>query len=669
MNSIDSGLQAEQNELEDEAAFLKGCKVLVRVARNDRQGVEALLDKDKRLVNFRDYDRRTPLHVAASEGVLPMVELLVVRGARLNRSDRWGGSPLDDSLRHGHAAVASWLRRAGARSGVRDHVSALISACAAGDLEDASMLLDDGADPCGGDYDSRTPLHLASGEASSGLVKLLLEHGANVSAEDRWGGTPMDDALRRKRDGPKPTTSKGGMLGVGNSKPLHPKNANSSHNSQADVDAIIALLKEKGGVAKNDTGQAGQAEGAARPSNSSGGAQAEVAQSVDWNDVELQDKLGGGSFGDVYRARWKQTPVAAKCLRATGPERRAALKDFQIEAGILSNLRHPNICLMLALSTEPGKEVMLSELMRGSLLDVLRSCRVHDRPLPRKRGLRYLVELARGMNYLHYHDPPILHRDLKPANLLLDSSNTIRIADFGLAALRSNVISLNQPHLTTAAALDKHSSTAAAGEQAVAKPPRQKNSKSSKQVKNAAPPSQSEDQDLDSWSPSQPQAGPGGDFGVSEAGLPQSPPTRAAPSFKRSMSFTQEQMLDLTAVTGSYRFMAPEVYRGEPYGRPVDVYSFSMIAFNVLETKAPWADMAGERAVQQACSGGRPQLSRSTDKRLAQLLKDAWKMEPRERPSFAAVLEMLAVFEGEGEVEAPPDAGSPSPVGCACAVS
>ena len=47
-------------------------------------------------VNFRDYDRRTALHVAASEGHLDVVKYLVRLGANVNRSDRWGGSPLDE---------------------------------------------------------------------------------------------------------------------------------------------------------------------------------------------------------------------------------------------------------------------------------------------------------------------------------------------------------------------------------------------------------------------------------------------------------------------------------------------------------------------------------------------------------------------------------------------
>ena len=57
-----------------------------------------------------DYDKRTPLHLAASNGCLDAARFLVDDcQAELNAADRWGNGPLDDALRHEHGAVAKYL--------------------------------------------------------------------------------------------------------------------------------------------------------------------------------------------------------------------------------------------------------------------------------------------------------------------------------------------------------------------------------------------------------------------------------------------------------------------------------------------------------------------------------------------------------------------------------
>ena len=62
-------------------------------------------------LNETDYDGRTGLHLAASEGHLEAVKLLVQIGVHLNPKDRWGGTPLDDARRENHKSVASFLEQ------------------------------------------------------------------------------------------------------------------------------------------------------------------------------------------------------------------------------------------------------------------------------------------------------------------------------------------------------------------------------------------------------------------------------------------------------------------------------------------------------------------------------------------------------------------------------
>jgi ankyrin repeat protein len=93
------------------------------------------------------------LHVAASEGHLVVVEYLVEMGAKVNRSDRWGGSPLDDAHRHQQHHVVKFLRKQGATTGSVNQTMNFITAAAGGDLEEVQLLLEFITDINEGDYD------------------------------------------------------------------------------------------------------------------------------------------------------------------------------------------------------------------------------------------------------------------------------------------------------------------------------------------------------------------------------------------------------------------------------------------------------------------------------------------------------------------------------------
>ena len=79
---------------------------------------------------------------------------------------------------------------------------------------------------------------------------------------------------------------------------------------------------------------------------------------------------------------------------------------------------------------------MLSELMKCSLLDLMNAASLSGSPFSLERTLRYTMQFAQGMNFLHTCKPPVIHRDLKPANLLIDYSDVLKVADFGLAKVR-----------------------------------------------------------------------------------------------------------------------------------------------------------------------------------------------------------------------------------------
>lgn len=176
--------------------FAMGCSFLHQVALGlPSEDLGSILSDRPSLVNFRDYDRRTPLHIAASEGHVELCQFLLERGAKINRSDRWGGSPLDDAHRHRHADVFALLKDYGGSFGSPSQANNLITAASEGDLDEVQALVEFGnVDLNQGDYDKRTALHLAAGEGQAHIVQALCEAGADANVQDRWGNRPLDDA-------------------------------------------------------------------------------------------------------------------------------------------------------------------------------------------------------------------------------------------------------------------------------------------------------------------------------------------------------------------------------------------------------------------------------------------------------------------------------------------
>ena len=119
---------------------------------------------------------------------------------------------------------------------------------------------------------------------------------------------------------------------------------------------------------------------------------------------------------------------------------------------MLAGLRHPNVCLFMAVCLQAPQRAIVTELVsRGSVWDVLRNRQVFQdhRNTRAQQGTacllahwpwwavrRVLDGTLRGLVYLHTNPKPIIHRDLKSANLLLDDSFNVKICDFGLARLR-----------------------------------------------------------------------------------------------------------------------------------------------------------------------------------------------------------------------------------------
>jgi len=316
-------------------------------------------------------------------------------------------------------------------------------------------------------------------------------------------------------------------------------------------------------------------------------ASSSLSSTITFSELKLQDIIGGGGFGQVWRATWKGTPVAVKVLTGSAQAERipkSVLEEFISEINLVSGMRHPNICLFMGACLDPPNRAIITELCEnGSLWDALRSplgspYRVADGK-SRRAWPQYLYDsmaappilfgnddssqvayspiapkgawpwilvkrvaagAARGMTYLHSGNPPVLHRDLKSANILLDESYTAKLADFGLSRLKA----------------------------------------------------------------------------VRSAGM--------------------------TGNCGTVQWMAPEVLCSEEYAEPADVFSYGIILWEMLTRECPYEGMSPiQCALSVLNENRRPEIPEWCPQPFRALIKDCVEKDPKLRPSFPQILVAL----------------------------
>ncbi|KAL0546941.1 hypothetical protein IC582_016860 [Cucumis melo] len=149
--------------------------------------------------------------------------------------------------------------------------------------------------------------------------------------------------------------------------------------------------------------------------------------------------LGEGGFGRVhkgyvdenFRSGLRAQAVAVKLLDNQGLQ---GHREWLAEVVFLGQLRHPNLVKLIGYCCEEEERLLVYEFMpRGSLENHL--FKRLSVSLPWSTRLKIAIGAAKGLDFLHGAEKPVIYRDFKTSNVLLDSDFTAKLSDFGLAKM------------------------------------------------------------------------------------------------------------------------------------------------------------------------------------------------------------------------------------------
>ncbi|XP_052877002.1 serine/threonine-protein kinase STY8-like isoform X1 [Gossypium arboreum] len=113
----------------------------------------------------------------------------------------------------------------------------------------------------------------------------------------------------------------------------------------------------------------------------------------------------------------------------------------------------------------------------------------------------------------------------------------------------------------------------------------------------------------------------------------------------------QSQSGVMTAETGTYRWMAPEVIEHKPYDHKADVFSFGISLWEILTGELPYGLLTPlQAAVAVVQKNLRPTIPKHTHPRLRELLERCWLQDPSQRPNFSEIIDILKQIAKEVKV-------------------
>ena len=145
---------------------------------------------------------------------------------------------------------------------------------------------------------------------------------------------------------------------------------------------------------------------------------------------KILSPLGAGGMGEVYLAEDTKLNrrVAIKLLPAGSLESENANRRLLREAQSAAKIDHPNICGILEVSEDNGRNFICMQFVEGETLEA----RLRRQPLDLSESLAIAIQVADALTEAHTRD--VIHRDIKPSNIML-TARGVKVMDFGLAKL------------------------------------------------------------------------------------------------------------------------------------------------------------------------------------------------------------------------------------------
>jgi len=196
-----------------------------------------------------------------------------------------------------------------------------------------------------------------------------------------------------------------------------------------DVQARVSAIRRQCSA----TAAMGAVEGATRVMETT---TAGPTRTLETPRYRILRELGRGGMGIVYQAEdtLLRRPVAYKVLPDAIRDDPKALEYFLREARIAASLQHPNIVTIYD-AGQAGQQVYIAmELVEGRSLESLLD---EKGRLPLPQALEIFRQACRSL--AHAHERQIVHRDVKPGNIMLAAGGVVKLMDFGLAAVVTEV--------------------------------------------------------------------------------------------------------------------------------------------------------------------------------------------------------------------------------------